>query len=208
MARLYGFEDWDGLIAASAGMPGGEAPGLSSTPPFSRIDEARGAIAPQQPMSARDWEALIGIMRERGLTALEANNMMDDAAIARLAAAIPHVTVLKLNGSNRLTHEGLRHLAKFEDLEEVEVGGWHSRMTDDGFAALRGLPRRRAVRSFWSRLLTDAGVRAALVPCPQIEEADFMGTAAGDGLIEALADKPGVCASSAATASPTPACGG
>jgi len=192
VARLFGFDDWDDLLTASAAPSGADAPGLSSHPPFYRIDAAGGTISPQQPMSARDWDTLIGIMLDRGLTGVEANNMMDDDALARLAATVPHVRVLKLHGSNRLTDEGLRHLAAFRDLEDIELGGWHSRMTDAGFAALAGLPRLRAIGSWWSRNLTDIGVKPTLASLPAIEDANVGGTALGDGLIEALAGKPGV----------------
>jgi len=190
VARLYGFEDWDAFLAASAGA-GGETPGLTSTPPFCRIDEARGLIAPQQPMSARDWDTLIAIVKERGLTGVEANNMLDDGALARLAA-VPHLTVLKMHGSDRVTDAGLRHLAALRDLEEVELGGWHSPMTDAGFAALHGLPRLRSVSAWWSRRITDAGVGQTLGSCPSLESASFLGTVAGDGLIDALGGKPAV----------------
>jgi hypothetical protein len=65
-------------------------------------------------------------------------------------------------------------------------------MTDAGFAALAGLPRLRAVHGWWSRRLTDAGVKPTLAACPSLEDANFGGTSLGDGLIEALAGKPGV----------------
>jgi hypothetical protein len=192
VAGLYGFADWDAFVTQAAGAArAATAPGLSATPPFYKIDEERGLISPQQPMSARDWETLVAVMRERGLTGLEANNQMDDEAMARLAE-LPHLTVLKLHGSDRLTDRGLRHLAALADLEDVELGGWKSPMTDAGFAALRGLPRLRRVGSWWSRRLTDAGVGATLSSCPSLEDASFGGTSIGDGLIEALAAKPGV----------------
>jgi hypothetical protein len=192
VARLYAFEDWDALIAASAGAPHGDAPGLSATAPFHRIDAARGTLVVQQPMSARDWDTVIGLMRERGLTELEANNMMDDAALAALAAAVPGMRRLKLHGSNRVTDEGLRHLAAFRDLEEIEVGGWDSPITDRGFAALAGLPRLRTIHSWWSRCLTDAGTAPTLASCPALEDVNVGGTSLGDAMLAALADKPGV----------------
>jgi hypothetical protein len=194
VARMYGFENWDEYLQSALRRrdEARGAAGLSAAPPFYRLDEARGVISPQQPMSSRDWDTLIGIIRERGLIGLEANNMMDDEALAKLAAAAPHLTSLKLHGSDRLTDEGLRRLAAFRDLEVVEIGGWHSPMTDAGFAALHGLPRLREVSAWWSRAITDAGVRRTLGACPSLENAGFIGTAAGDGLIEAMAGKPGV----------------
>ena len=190
VARLYGFDDWDGLVSATGGLD--ETFGLTTSPPFLTIDSVRGHIEPRQPMSPRDWDTLIGIMRERGLTSLDARNMMDDAALATLASAVPHATVLKLHGSDRLTDEGLKHLAAFRELEEIDLGGWKSPMTDAGFAALRGLPRLRTINSWWSRRLTDAGVKPTLAACPALEDASFGGTFLGDHLIEALAGKPGV----------------
>ena len=194
VARLYGFESWDDYLRGAARRhddPRTSA-GISVAPPFYRLDEAHGVISPQQPMSARDWDTLIGVIRERGLRGLEANNMMDDAALAKLAAWAPHVSVLKLSGSNRLTDDGLRQVAAFRDLEVVELGGWHSPMTDAGFAALHGLPRLRDVAAWWSRRITDDGIGRTLGGCPALENASFIGTAAGDGLIDALAGKPGV----------------
>ena len=191
VAGLFGFASWDDLVGTTAGADPNGAPGLSATPPFHAIDETAGLIRITQPMSSRDWDTVIGIMRDRGLIGLEANHMMDDAAMETLAD-VPGIRVLKLHGSDRLTDRGLRHLEKFVDLEEVELGGWKSPMTDAGFAALRGLPRLRAVHSWWSRNLTDAGVKATLTACPLIEDANFGGTSLGDGLIGAMAEKPGV----------------
>jgi hypothetical protein len=191
VARLYGFEDWDAFLAAATGTAAGGAPGLTSTPPFCRIDESRRVISPQQPMSALDWDALIAIMHERGLTGVDGHNMLDDAALAKLTA-VPHLAVLKMHGSNRVTDAGLRHVAACRDLEEIELGGWHSPISDAGFAALGGLPRLRAVGGWWSRLLTDAGVKTVLASCPSIEDANFGGSSLGDGLIEGLAGKPNV----------------
>jgi hypothetical protein len=191
VAGLYGFESWDALLDATAGAATTGAPGLSTAPPFHSIDETGGIVRIRQPMSSADWDMLIGIMRDRGLTGLEANNMMDGAALQKLAE-VPGVRVLKLHGSDRLTDQGLRHLEKFVDLEEIELGGWKSPMTDAGFAALGGLPRLRAVHSWWSRNLTDAGVKTTLQTCPSLEDLSFGGTSLGDGLIEAVAGKPRV----------------
>src|SRR5262249_60775116 len=73
-----------------------------------------------------------------------------------------------------------------------ELGGWKSPMTDEGFGALRGLPRLRAVNSWWSQRITDAGVADTLASCPMLEDASFGGTRIGDATIEALAGSPNV----------------
>jgi hypothetical protein len=192
VAGLFGFDSWDALIGSAIARGAQEdAAGIATAPPFYRIDTARGIISVRQPMSPRDWDTLIAIMRERGLTGLDANHMMDDAAMERLTA-IDDLAVLKVHGCDRLTDRGLRHLAGFEALEDIELGGWHSPMTDQGFAALRGLPRLRSVGSWWSRGLSDAGAGDTLAACPAIEDANFGGTALGDALVVALADKPRV----------------
>jgi hypothetical protein len=54
------------------------------------------------------------------------------------------------------------------------------------------LPRLRNVGAWWSRRITDAGVKRTLGSCPSLENASFLGTSVGDGLIDALAGKPGV----------------
>ena len=192
VARLYGFDGWDAFVASSAAPPADGAPALSSTPPFYAVDEQRGIIAPRQPMSSRDWDTLIAVMRDRGLTGVDAYNMMDDGALATLAAAVPGVRVLKLHGSDRVTDAGLRHLASLHALEDVELGGWHSPMTDAGFAALHGLPRLRNVAAWGSRHIGDAGVRSTLASCPALEDVSFGGTSIGDGLIAALGGKAAV----------------
>lgn len=192
VSGLFGFESWDALLAATTGAsPADTASGLSATAPFHRIDETTGTLSIQQPMSPGDWEIVIGILRDRRLTGLDANHMLDDEAMPRLAA-LEQLTLLKVHGCDRLTDAGLHHLARLGNLEQVELGGWHSPMTDAGFAALHGLPRLRSVGSWWSRRLTDAGVKSTLAACPVFEDANFGGTSLGDGLIEAVADKPGV----------------
>src|SRR5829696_3563289 len=98
VSGLFGFESWDAFIAATGPAPGvDDASGLSVKPPFHRIDEATGMLSIQQPMSGRDWDIVIGIIRERGLTGLDANHMLDDETFPKLAS-VEHLTVLRLHG--------------------------------------------------------------------------------------------------------------
>ena len=191
VSGLFGFESWDDFLAATTDVAdaSGTASGLSARPPFHRVDDAAGVLSIQQPMSAHDWDVVIGIIRERSLTGLDANHMLDDAALAKLAD-IEHLTVLKIHGCDRLTDAGLSHVARLRALEQIELGGWNSRVTDEGFAALNGLPRLRTIGSWWSQRITDAGVARTLASCPMLEDVSFGGTAVGDAAIGALADRP------------------
>jgi hypothetical protein len=190
VSGLFGFESWEDFLNATTAAAGtGTGSGLSSKPPFHRVDEATRVLSIQQPMSAHDWDIVVGIIRERGLTGLDANHMIDDAAMPKLAA-VEHLTLLKLHGCDRLTDDGLRHLAKLRGLEAIEIGGWNSPMTDAGFAALTGLPRLRTVGSWWSQRITDGGVGRTLAACDALEDVSFGGTTVGDATIAALAGKP------------------
>jgi hypothetical protein len=80
----------------------------------------------------------------------------------------------------------LRHLARLRGLERIELGGWNSQMTDDGFAALDGLPHLHTIGSWWSRQITDDGVARTLSSCPMLEDVGFIGTSVGDVTIGAL----------------------
>ena len=192
VSGLFGFESWEAFLNATTATAGtGTASGLSAKPPFHRVDEETGVLSIQQPMSPHDWDIIAGIIRERGLTGLDANHMLDDASM-RTLAALEHLTLLKLHGCDRLTDEGLRYAAKLRGLEEIEIGGWHSPMTDVGFGALTGLPRLRKVGSWWSQRITDEGVGRTLAACETLEDVSFGGTAVGDATIAALSGKPAV----------------
>ena len=192
VSGLFGFESWEDFLNATNATAGtGTASGLSAKPPFHRVDEETGVLSIQQPMSPHDWDIIAGIIRERGLTGLDANHMLDDASM-RTLAALEHLTLLKLHGCDRLTDDGLRYAAKLRGLEEIEIGGWHSPMTDVGFGALTGLPRLRKVGSWWSQRITDEGVGRTLAACETLEDVSFGGTAIGDATIAALSGKPAV----------------
>lgn len=191
VASLFGFESWDDLAAAAIGNRVETASGLSSKPPFHGIDEANGVLTIHQPMSAQDWDIVIGIITERGLTGLDANHMLDDAAMAKLAK-VEHLSVLKLHGCDHLTDVGLRHLTRLRHLEQIELGGWNSPMTDAGFGALHGLPRLRTIGSWWSQRITDQGVSRTVASCLALEDVSVGGTAVGDATIAALGDKTAV----------------
>jgi hypothetical protein len=110
VARAFGFESW-GKFAESVAQPP-EDPrtnrlGISSTPPFYKMDWKDNAITARGPLSERDWDTIFEVIKETGITSLNAGGQMTDVAMQRLAR-LDHVTSLNLSGSARLTDDGMR----------------------------------------------------------------------------------------------------
>lgn len=190
VARQYGFEDW-GRLAESLARPPDDphaAPrGLTSSPPFYRIDWSSGTLEVRPPLSDKDWELIAGVMQDTGLTGLSAGGQMTDAALQRVAR-LGAVTRLDLDGSQRLSDDGLQHLAAMPQLEELDLSGWHSPLTDRGLVVLRHLPGLRRLAMCWPQRITDAGL-TSLAACERLESVNLLGTPTGDGVIAALAGK-------------------
>ena len=189
VARFYAFESWARLVESAARSPGDprSAPlGMSTTPPFYKIDWTANTIEVRPPVSDKEWDIIFAVMEEHGITGLRAGGPMTDAAMARLP---PQVTTLHAGGSKRLTDAGLLHLARMPQLQELDLsedpGG---RITDRGLEVLRHLPELRRFSTCWQRGITDAGV-ANLAFCDRLESVDLMGTPTGDGAINALTAK-------------------
>ncbi len=190
VARQYGFGSWDKLVESitqPAHDAGSDRLGLSASPPFYKIDRKHDTLEPRPPMSGNDWNTLFAVIKELGITGLNAGGQMTDAAMESLPH-LNHLTRLSLGASKRLTDEGLRHLAGMPQLEELELGGWDMQITDRGLEVLRHLPRLRSFQMGWSRRVSDAGV-AHLTFCDHLEHVDLLGTPTGDGAINALTGK-------------------
>jgi hypothetical protein len=190
VARLYGFESWAKLVESLAQAPGDacSAPlGLSATPPFYKIDWQNNTIEPGPLTSSQDWDTLLDVMKELKLTGLNANGQLSDAVLERLSH-LDFITRLNLDGSTRITDDGLNHLARMPQLQELNLSGWESKITDRGLEVLRHLSELRRFQLCWPQRVTDAGV-AHLRGCEHLERVDLMGTQTGDGAINALAGK-------------------
>jgi hypothetical protein len=190
VARFYGFENWAKLAESIAQPPSDPrtAPlGMSSTPPFYKIDWKENMLEPRPPLSDKDWDVIFGVMKEHQITGLNAGGQMTDAAMERLPQ-LDHVTRLNLGGSMRLTDEGLKHLAQMPQLRFLEVGGWKTPITDRGLEVLRHLTELRTFQSYWTQGISDAGM-ANLAFCDCLESVDLLGTQTGDGVINALTGK-------------------
>ncbi|HEV8362748.1 MAG TPA: hypothetical protein VGQ52_04460 [Gemmatimonadaceae bacterium] len=187
-ARQYGFESWDRLVesfASTAQDSGSAALGLSSTPPFYRIDWKENAIELRPPLSDKDWDTIFAVMKEHRITKLRTNGLLTDSAAARLTR-LDHVTALDLDGSRRLTDDGLLLLAQMPQLQELNVSG--PGISDRGLAVLRNLTDLRAFQMCWQRTVSDAGL-ANLTFCEPIHRVNLLGSTAGDGTINALRGK-------------------
>jgi len=181
VAQDAGFGSWAALTRASA-------TGAPRVPAFA-IDTTEGTIAPRRQLSDEEWDELIGVMKERRITALEAGGLMTDAVLARIAE-LDHVTSLALGGSRQLSDEGLAHLARMPQLQDLNLSEYPGgKLTDRGLEVLRHLPNLRRFEMTWQRGITDAGV-ANLRFCDQLERVDLMGSPTGDGAIEALQGRP------------------
>jgi hypothetical protein len=190
VAQMYSFESWPTFVASLSAPPSNprSAPlGMSSTPPFYRIDWKDNTIEPRPPLSEGDWDTLFDLMEELRITGLNARGQMTDKALARLAR-LDHVTRLNLEHCDRLTDEGLCHLSKMPQLEELDLSGWNMQITDRGLEVLRHLPALERFKLCWPQRVTDSGV-AHLRTCDRLATVNLLGTPTGDGAIAALAGK-------------------
>jgi hypothetical protein len=190
LAREYGFDSWAKLKHHIQALPHSRsAPhGLSSTPPFYRIDWKENQIEPRQPLSDKDWDTIFGLMKEMHITGLDSARQMTDAALERLSH-LDHVTRLNLAGSKQLTDIGLNHLARMPRLQHLDLTACS--ITDRGLDVLSQLRELKGFYLYHHHGVSDAGV-ANLAHCDQLERVDLLGTTTGDGVISALAGKPGL----------------
>jgi len=128
-------------------------------------------------------------MSERGVTGIDANGFMTDAALKRIAE-LGMVTSLNLAGSRGLSDDGLQHLARMPQLETLNLSEYPGgKLTDRGLEVLRDLPNLRTFEMTWQRGISDASA-ANLKFCDKLESVNLMGSPTGDGAIQALRGKP------------------
>src|SRR5262249_11829455 len=99
IARSSGFPNWPALIEAAA--TGKGAPG----PPYA-INKKDDHLYLRRIPTAKDWDTIIGVMREHRIPALEAQ-MMTDEALDRVSR-LDFVTRLSLGGSRGMSDRGLQ----------------------------------------------------------------------------------------------------
>ena len=191
-ASIYGFRDWPAFVRSSNEPPRDlrSAPiVLSSTPPFYRIDWTHKSIEPRQPMSNKDWEDLFAVVKEFGLTTVNAMNQIGDDDLEKLSQ-LDHVTSLDFSGSQFITDKGLQQLAHMPQLRELRLNHYPGgAITDRGLEVLQNLRELRVFQICWQSGITDNGI-ANLRHCEHLEEVDLLGTQTGDDAIAALTGKP------------------
>jgi hypothetical protein len=191
VAGILGFESWDSLsarVSAAATDPRTAPHGLSTRPPFYKIDWDAKRLEPRQPLTDTDWDRILDVMREHGITALDARGQMTDAVLERLTH-LEHITGLFLGGSKRLTDDGLLQLARMPQLVDLDLSEYPGgRLTDRGLQVLRHLHALRRFQMCWQNGISDAGI-ANLASCDRLEQVNLRGSPTGDGAIDALRGK-------------------
>ena len=182
MSRIAGYPNWQAFTEATATGKPNPLPPHDFHPGENRISLRR-AVAPSE------WDIVLGALAEHRATSLEANGLVNDAALARIAQ-LDHVTQLDISDCRELTDDGLLLLARMPQLEALNLSEYPGgRLTDRGLAVLRHLPNLRRFKMVWQRGISDAGV-SHLRHCPLLESVDLMGSPTGDGAIEALRGMP------------------
>lgn len=151
------------------------------------VDADARCVTPARHLRASDWDQLIGTIRERRVSRVDAAGRMTDAALAALADSGASVVDLDLSGSRALTAAGLKALARMPQLERLNLSSVN--VTDAALAVLSHLPALRDFEMTWTRGVTDAGL-ANLESCDQLERVDVMGTMTGDGVLAAVQRLP------------------
>ena len=128
VAQDAGFGSWAALTHAAA----------SGAPPLPAygVDASLNRIAPRRYLRGAEWDELIEAMRDQRITALDAQGLMTDAALSRVAG-LDHVTSLNLEGSRELTDAGLQHVQRMPQLQYLNLSG--AKLTDAGLQPLRRL---------------------------------------------------------------------
>lgn len=179
VARDRGYGGWSALSAALQS--------VSPIPPAPAFAVRREELAasPIRVMSSRDWDALIGEMREHRVTQFDGNGILTDAVLARIAA-IDTITSLTLGGSRLLTDAGVMAIAGMPQLEHLNIGEYPGGvLTDRALDVLQHLPNLRRFGMSWQLGITDAGT-SSLRHCPALESVDLLGSHSGDLTVAAL----------------------
>lgn len=143
-------------------------------------------IEPRQTLTEKDWETVLGLLKELRIPGLSVEGQISDEWLERLSQ-LDHLIYLEIPGSARVTDEGLQQLARLPRLQYMDVSC--PAITDRGLEVLRHLPQLKTFKLVHQGCVTDAGL-AHLAHCPQLECVNLMGTRSGDGVIQALAGKP------------------
>ena len=183
VARGQGFAGWDALVAFTESLSPG-TPVLPKQVGAYFADDSN-PLETATTVLARNWDDLLAAIAERRLTAVHATGQMTDSVLERICR-LDHIEELDLSGSRGITDDGLRHLARFPRLRNLQLGG--CAIGDAGVEALGRVASLEKVGLGGTRI-SDAGV-AHLAACDDLRVFDLSGTRTGDAAIRALRGKP------------------
>jgi pyridoxine 5'-phosphate synthase PdxJ len=180
-----GFSDWDALKAfatATTARSRTAAKPVRLVQPDAGMTEDSPTIA-----SSRDWDAIIRSLATHPSVRLHAAGQMTDTILADITsiANVENIVGLDLGGSQGLTDDGLRHLARLPKLKHLDIS--NTGITDRGLDVLRDLPALETISLAMTRT-TDDGA-ANLAHCHALERVNLSWTRTGDGALRALAGK-------------------
>jgi hypothetical protein len=184
VARLHGFANWLKLQTGVMNQPADPRTVKeyrNLTPPYFIINWKENEISVRGPQSMPYWEKIFEAIGEYALTGLNASEISDEAML-QLPQRLTKLT------SGGITDDGLRHLARMPQLEHLDLGNWHSVVTDRGLEVLRHLKNLRRFEMVWAQRITDAGIEN-ISGCDQLERVNLFGTNTSDRSIKALAGK-------------------
>lgn len=181
VAREHGFENWQTLTQYLAALSANTSR-IAAKPVSLFSLDAKGTR--QRVASERNWDTVLGLMREKQIPALHAEGQMTDAVMDRLSQ-LDHITALDLSGSKEFTDSGVRYLARMPRLQTLDLSG--TKITDQGLTVFRQLKDLTTVNLSWTPM-TDAGI-ANLSDCAHLERVELWGTQTGDGAIRVLTGK-------------------
>ncbi len=186
VAVEHGFSDWDSLKSFTASRP---PSARLAAKPVALTDGNSGESA-RIVAQSRDWNEIVRLLGEHAGSRLEAHGQMTDDVLDDItkAESAERLTALALGGSQALTDDGIRHLARLPRLEHLDLSG--TALSDRGLQILRDLPALKTL-SLSGTAVSDVGV-ANLAHCQHLEKVDLAWTRTGDAAIRALAGKEGL----------------
>jgi len=119
VAREHGFESWDALVKYYRKLL---VPPSSVTTKPVRTLASETDNEESQCWHSRDWNAVLGHLRERKLIGIDAAGQMTDRMLEDLSS-IEHLQVIRLGGSRGVTDAGMRHIAKLSRLQLLDLSG-------------------------------------------------------------------------------------
>jgi ankyrin repeat protein len=181
IARTSGFPNWAALAEAVA-------KGEPALGPVYAINAEGTTIEPRRIPTKREWDTIIGVMKERRIPRVNCPMMTDEAL--KQISELDFVIGLNMGGSRELSDDGMQYLARMPQLEHLDLSEYPGgKLTDRGLEVLRHLPNLRTFQMTWQKGISDVGA-ANLRFCDKLEVVNLMGSPTGDGAVAALRGKP------------------